>query len=132
MPGDCSADITHQTCTDYYVQLMRAHRLRQRTVPICDDLYDLPGSLPGYDMVGYRDTNLVNWGCFDDPTRRLRLPQHDRVGSQALHHPRRRDQRRADLDRPGEINLMIRILLGSSTSTHGRTSRRWSPTTRSS
>ena len=23
--------------------------------------------LPGYDQVGYRETNLVNWGCFDDP-----------------------------------------------------------------
>ena len=32
--------------------------------------------------------------------RRLRLPQHDRVGPQALHHPRRGDRRRADLDRP--------------------------------
>ena len=32
--------------------------------------------------------------------RRLRLPEHDRLGSQALHHAGRRDRRRADLDRP--------------------------------
>jgi len=29
MPGGVSADITHQTCTDYYVRLMRVHRLRE-------------------------------------------------------------------------------------------------------
>ena len=33
-----------------------------------DDLYDFfLQELPGYDMVGYRDTDLVCWGCFDDP-----------------------------------------------------------------
>ena len=33
-----------------------------------DDLYDFfLQELPGYDMVGYRDTNLVCWGAFDDP-----------------------------------------------------------------
>src|SRR5205814_1573646 len=40
----------------------------KRTVPMHDDLYDFfLTELPGYDMVGYRDMNLVNWGCFDDP-----------------------------------------------------------------
>ena len=68
MPGGCSADITHQTCTDYYVRLMRYFDYVKRSVPMHDDLYDFfLQELPGYDMVGYRDTDLVCWGCFDDP-----------------------------------------------------------------
>jgi len=43
-----SADITHQTCTDYYVRLMRYFDYVKRSVPMHDDLYDfflqeLPG-----------------------------------------------------------------------------------------
>ena len=68
MPGGCSADITHQTCTDYYVRLMRYFDYVKRSVPMHDDLYDFfLQELPGYDMVGFRETNLVNWGSFDDP-----------------------------------------------------------------
>ena len=98
MPGGCSADITHQTLTDYYVRLMRYMDYVKRTVPMHDDLYDFfLQELPGYDMVGYRDTNLVNWGCFDDPDYvDYDYRDDDRLGSQALHHPGRRDQRRAD------------------------------------
>ena len=67
MPGGCSAHITHQTLTDYYVRLMRYFEYAKRTVPMHDDLYDFfLQELPGYDMVGYRDTNLV-LGAFDDP-----------------------------------------------------------------
>ena len=33
-----------------------------------DDLYDFfLEQLPGYDDVGYRRTDLVCWGAFDDP-----------------------------------------------------------------
>ena len=68
MPGGCSAHITHQTITDYYVRLMRYMDYAKRTVLMHDDLYDFfCEALPGYDMVGYRDTNLVCWGAFDDP-----------------------------------------------------------------
>jgi hydrogenase large subunit len=69
MPGGCSADITHQTCTDYYVRLMRYFDYVKRSVPMHDDLYDFfLQELPGYDMVGYRETNLVNWGSSTTPT----------------------------------------------------------------
>ena len=78
MPGGCSADITHQTCTDYYVRLMRYFDYVKRSVPMHDDLYDFfLQQLPGYDMVGYRDTNLVNWGSFDDPDYVERAPVHE-------------------------------------------------------
>ena len=116
MPGGCSADITHQTCTDYYVRLMRYFDYVKRSVPMHDDLYDFfLESLPGYDMVGYRETNLVNWGCFDDPDyvdydyrnmtswgRKRYITPGVAIGGELI---------TTDLV---EINLMIRILLGSS------------------
>ena len=116
MPGGCSADITHQTCTDYYVRLMRYFDYVKRSVPMHDDLYDFfLQELPGYDMVGYRPTNLVNWGCFDDPDyvdydyrnmtewgRRRYITPGVAIDGELIS---------TDLV---EINLMIRILLGSS------------------
>ena len=116
MPGGCSADITHQTCTDYYVRLMRYFDYVKRSVPMHDDLYDFfLQELPGYDMVGYRETNLVNWGCFDDPDyvdydyrnmtewgRKRYITPGVAIDGELIS---------TDLV---EINLMIRILLGSS------------------
>ena len=69
MPGGCSAHITHQTLTDYYVRLIALHGLRQAHGRRCTTTCTTSGwqALPGYDMVGYRDTNLVCWGAFDDP-----------------------------------------------------------------
>ncbi len=101
MPGGCSADITHQTCTDYYVRLMRYFDYVKRSVPMHDDLYDFfLQELPGYDMVGYRETNLVNWGSFDDPD----YVDYDyrnmtEWGRKRYITPGRGDRRRADLDR---------------------------------
>ena len=126
MPGGCSADITHQTLTDYYVRLMRYMEYVKRTVPMHDDLYDFfLTELPGYDMVGYRDTNLVCWGSFDDPDyvdydyksmtewgRKRYITPGIAINGELV---------TTDLV---EINLMIRILLGARTSTAGRTSRR--------
>jgi len=116
MPGACSADITHQTLTDYYVRLMRYMEYVKRTVPMHDDLYDFfLQELPGYDMVGYRDTNLVCWGSFDDPDyvdydyksmtewgRKRYITPGIAINGELV---------TTDLV---EINLMIRILLGSS------------------
>jgi hypothetical protein len=68
MPGGSRWTSRHQTCTDYYVRLMRYIDYVKRAVPMHDDLYDFfLQELPGYDMVGYRDTDLVCWGYFDDP-----------------------------------------------------------------
>src|SRR5919204_4618938 len=116
MPGGCSAHITHQTCTDYYVRLMRYFEYVKRTVPMHDDLYDFfLDALPGYDQVGYRDTNLVCWGAFDDPEyvdydyktmtewgRRRWVTPGIAINGELV---------TTDLV---EINTMIRILLGSS------------------
>ncbi len=116
MPGGVSADITHQTCTDYYVRLMRYMDYCKRTVPMHDDIYDFfLQELPGYDMVGYRRTDLVCWGAFDDPDV-LNYDYKDMT-----------EWGRTRQITPGlvldgelittdlvEINLAIRILLGSS------------------
>ena len=116
MPGGCSAHITHQTITDYYVRLMEYFDYVKRTVPMHDDLYDFfLRELPGYDDVGYRRTDLVCWGCFDDPE----YVDYD--------YKTMTEWGRKRFVTPGvvidgelvstdlvEINLMIRILLGSS------------------
>ena len=116
MPGGVSADITHQTCTDYYVRLMRYIDYVKRSVPMHDDLYDFfLQELPGYDMVGYRDTDLICWGYFDDP---------DYVD---YNYANMTDWGEKRYVTPGvvfdgelvstdlvEINLMMRILLGCS------------------
>ena len=116
MPGGVSAHITHQTCTDYYVRLMRYIDYWKRSVPMHDDLYDFwLEALPGYDDVGFRETNLVCWGAFDDP---------DYID---YNYKNMTDWGRHRMVTPGvaingelvttdlvEINLMIRILLGSS------------------
>ena len=101
MPGGCSAHITHQTMTDYYVRLMRYFEYVKRTVPMHDDLYDFfYEALPGYEKVGFRETNLVCWGAFDDPD----FVDYDYRtmtdwGRRRVHHARHRDQRRARHDR---------------------------------
>jgi hydrogenase large subunit len=88
----------------------------KRSVPMHDDLYDFwLEALPGYDRVGYRDTNLICWGSFDDP---------DFVDYDYKHMT---EWGRKRYVTPGlvfdgelvstdlvEINLAIRILLGSS------------------
>jgi hydrogenase large subunit len=116
MPGGCAADITMQTLTDYYVRLMRFIDHLKRSVPMHDDLYDFfYEALPGYEKVGFRRTDLVCWGCFDDPD----YVDYD--------YRTMTDWGRKRYVTPGvvidgelistdlvEINLMIRILLGSS------------------
>jgi hydrogenase large subunit len=68
VPGGISTDITHQTLTDYYIRLMKYIEYCKKLVPLHDDLYDFfYDALPGYEKVGYRDTNLVCWGSLDDP-----------------------------------------------------------------
>ena len=95
---------------------MRYFDYVKRSVPMHDDLYDLfLQELPGYDMVGYRDTNLVNWGSFDDPDyvdysyanitewgRKRYITPGIAINGELI---------TTDLV---EINLAIRILLGSS------------------
>ena len=64
-------------------------------------------------MVGFRETNLVNWGSFATPTTSTRLPPHDRVG-QAYITPGVAIGGELIADGPGGDQPDDRILLGSS------------------
>ncbi len=116
MPGGCSADITHQTCTDYYVRLMRYMDYVKRTVPMHDDLYDFfLEALPGYDKVGYRDTDLICWGAFDDPEFvDYRYENMTEWGRHRFITPGLVFKGELITTDLVEINLAMRILLGSS------------------
>ena len=134
MPGGVSADITHQTCTDYYVRLMRYMDYCKRTVPMHDDIYDFfLQELPGYDMVGYRKTDLVCWGAFDDPDV-LSYDYKDMTewGRTRADHPGPRVST-ASWSPPTWSRSTWRSgsCWGRATSTTGPTRRRSSPTTRS-
>src|ERR1700731_4802325 len=50
----------YQTITDYYVRLMEYIDYCKRSIPLHDDLYDFfYEALPGYERVGFRETDLV-------------------------------------------------------------------------
>ena len=72
------------------MRLMRYMDYCKRTVPMHDDLYDFfYEALPGYEQVGYRDTDLDLLGLLRRPgLRRLLLQEHDRVGHAAVRHAR--------------------------------------------
>ena len=102
LPGGCSANITQQTCTEYYVRLMRYIDYCKRTVPMHDDLYDFfYEALPGYERVGFRETDLICWGCFDDPDYvDYDYENMTEWGRHAVRHAGPRLRRRADHHRP--------------------------------
>ncbi len=116
MPGGCSAHITHQTLTDYYVRLMRYFEYCKRTVPMHDDLYDFfLQELPGYDMVGYRETDLICWGSFDDPDYvDYKYENMNEWGNHRYVTPGLVFKGELVTTDLVEINLAMRILLGSS------------------
>ena len=88
----------------------------KRTVPMHDDLYDFfLQELPGYDMVGYRDTDLVCWGCFDDPDHvDYTYKNMSEWGRHRYITPGLVFKGELITTDLVEINLAIRILLGSS------------------
>jgi hydrogenase large subunit len=61
-------DITHQTCTDYYVRLMRYIDYVKRTrADARRPLRLLPAGAAGLRHGRLPRHDLVCWGCFDDP-----------------------------------------------------------------
>ena len=116
LPGGCSANITQQTCTEYYVRLMRYIDYCKRTVPMHDDLYDFfYEALPGYEKVGFRETDLICWGCFDDPDYTdYRYASMTEWGRHRYVTPGLVFGGELITTDLVEINLAIRILLGSS------------------
>ncbi len=115
-PGGVGTVPSVQLFTEYLVRLMRYIEFLKRIVPLHDDLFDFfYEALPGYEAVGQRRVLLGCWGAFQDPVacdfRYETMPAWGRamyvtpgivVDGQLL---------TTDLV---EINLGIRILLGSS------------------
>src|SRR6266700_2391022 len=67
-PGGVGTVATVQVFTDYLVRLMKYVEWCKKVVPMHDDLFDFwYEALPGYEMVGYRQTLLGCWGSWQDP-----------------------------------------------------------------
>jgi hydrogenase large subunit len=115
-PGGVGTVPTVQLFTDYLVRLMKYCEFMKKVVPLHDDLFDFfYDALPGYEKVGQRQILLGCWGSFNNPD----------VCDYT--YQKMTDWGRAMFVTPGvvvdgelvttdlvEINLNIRILLGSS------------------
>ncbi|MBX7221048.1 MAG: nickel-dependent hydrogenase large subunit [Blastocatellia bacterium] len=115
-PGGVGTVPTIQLFTDYLVRLMRYVEFMKKVVPLHDDLFDFfYTALPGYEKVGQRRVLLGCWGSFNNPD------------SCDYTYQRMSEWGRAMYVTPGvvvdgqlvttdlvDINLQIRILLGSS------------------
>lgn len=115
-PGGVGTVPSVQLFSDYLVRLMKYVEFMKKVVPLHDDLFNFfYEALPGYEEVGRRRVLLGCWGSFNDP------------GVCDYTYRRMSDWGRAMYVTPGvvvdgellttdlvEINLGIRILLGSS------------------
>ncbi len=115
-PGGVGTVPTIQLFTDYIVRLMKYVEFMKKVLPLHDDLFDFfYEALPGYEEVGRRRVLLACWGSFNDP-------DHCDYTYKNM-----TDWGRKMFVTPGvvvdgklvttdlvDINLQIRILLGSS------------------
>ena len=115
-PGGVGTVATIQLMTDYITRLMRYVEFMKKVVPMHDDLFDFfYEALPGYEQVGNRRILLGCWGSFQDP-------EHCNFDYKDMTNWGRKmyvtpgvvvDGKLVTTDLV-EINLGIRILLGSS------------------
>ena len=115
-PGGVGTTATVQLFTDYLTRLMRYVEFMKRVVPMHDDLFDFfYEALPGYEEVGRRRADLVCWGSLNDPEYcDFRYDHMTDWGRKMFVSPGViRDGQLLTNDLV-EINLGIRILLGSS------------------
>jgi len=115
-PGGVGTVASPELFDEYLVRLLRYAEFLKRMVPLHDDLFDFfLDALPGYEEVGRRRVLLGSWGAFQHP-------EHCDFRYESMS-----DWGRAMFVSPGividdelvttdlvEINLGIRILLGSS------------------
>jgi len=115
-PGGVGTTATVQLFTDYLTRLMRYVEFMKRVVPMHDDLFDFfYQALPGYEEVGRRRADMVCWGSLNDPEYcDFRYDHMTDWGRKMFVSPGViRDGQLLTNDLV-EINLGIRILLGSS------------------
>jgi hydrogenase large subunit len=114
--GGVGTVATIQLFTDYYIRLMRYVEFLKRIVPLHDDLFDFfYQALPGYEKVGLRRTLLGCWGAFQDPdVCNFEYRDMTRWGRSMFVTPGVVVDGKLVTTDLVEINLGIRILLGSS------------------
>jgi hydrogenase large subunit len=115
-PGGVGTTPTIQLMTDYLTRLMRYVEFMKRVVPLHDDLFDFfYEALPGYEQVGFRRTQLVCWGSLNDPNHcDFKYENMTNWGRKAFVSPGVVVDGKLITNDLVEINLGIRILLGSS------------------
>ena len=115
-PGGVGTTATVQLFTDYLTRLMRYVEFMKRVVPMHNDLFDFfYEAMPGYEEVGRRRADMVCWGSLNDPEHcDFRYDHMTDWGRKMFVSPGViRDGKLLTNDLV-EINLGIRILLGSS------------------
>ena len=102
-PGGVGTVASVQLFTEYQVRLLKYVEFMKKVVPLHDDLFDFfYEALPGYEEVGRRRVMLGCWGSFNNPEVCDYSYRADvGLGPGDVRHPRDRDRRRADHDRPG-------------------------------
>ena len=132
-PGGVGTVPTVQLFTDYLVRLMKYVEFMKKVVPLHDDLFDFfYEALPGYEEVGRRRILLGCWGSFQNPDVCDYTYKNMTEWGRAMYVTPGIvvDGKLVTTDLV-EINLGIRILLGSSYyDDWDRTARRSSSTTR--
>jgi hydrogenase large subunit len=114
--GGVGTTATIQLFTDYYTRLMRYVEFMKRVIPMHDDLFDFfYQALPGYEEVGRRRVLLGCWGAFQDPdVCNFRYQDMTEWGRAMGVTPGVVVDGKLVTNDLVEINLGIRILLGSS------------------
>ena len=115
-PGGVGTVATIQLMTDYMTRLMRYVEFMKKVVPMHDDLFDFfYQALPGYEKVGDRRILLACWGSFQDPDHcNFDYKDMTNWGRKMYVTPGVVVDGKLVTTDLVEINLGIRILLGSS------------------
>ncbi|MGQ0840915.1 nickel-dependent hydrogenase large subunit [Actinokineospora sp.] len=115
-PGGVGTVATIQLFTDYLTRLMRYVEFMKRVVPMHDDLFDFfYMALPGYEEVGRRRILLNCWGSLNDPQYcDFTYRNMTEWGRKMFVTPGVVVDGKLVTTDLVEINLGIRILLGSS------------------
>lgn len=115
-PGGVGTVPSHQLFTEYLSRLMRYIDHQKRAIPLHDDLFDFfHEALPGYEEVGKRRSMLGCWGAFPDPAVcDFRYETMSAWGQSMFVTPGVLVDDQLITTDLVEINLGIRILLGSS------------------
>jgi hydrogenase large subunit len=115
-PGGVGTVPTVQLFTDYLVRLMKYIEFMKKVVPLHDDLFDFfYEALPGYEKVGQRRILMGCWGAYQNPeTCDYTYKNMSKWGRDMYVTPGILVDGKLVTTDLVEINLGIRILLGSS------------------